>query len=87
MGELKNVRFIDPELNIKEILCNPLLEAVVTIKGNIILEAWFNEIPVFIFGKTNWGKLPGVYDLNNNKRLEMCMVTHTKETNNARHEE
>jgi hypothetical protein len=59
-----NVRFIDTSFPTNDILAHSQLEGVFTVKGNIILEAWFNDIPVFYFGETLWGNLPNVYCVN-----------------------
>ena len=64
MLKYPNVRFLDISFSSKDILAHPLLEGVFTVRGNIILEAWFNDIPVFYFGETLWGNLPGVYNVN-----------------------
>lgn len=59
-----NVRFIDTSFSTQDILAHQLLEGVFTVRGNIILEAWFNDIPVFYFGETLWGNLPNVHYVN-----------------------
>ena len=40
-----------------------------TVRGNIILEAFFNDIPSFAIGKSIWKELPYVYDCNNVENL------------------
>ncbi len=60
----QNVCFLDTSISTEEILANPMLEGVFTVRGNIILEAWFNNIPVFYYGETLWGNLPMVYYVN-----------------------
>ncbi len=65
----KNVYFIDQNFSIKDILFHPKLEGVLTVRGNIMLEAFFNDIPSFAIGKSIWKELPYVYDCNNVENL------------------
>ena len=69
IAKLKNVKFIDLSISSSKILLNRNIEGAVSIKGNIILEAFMNNIPSFYFGITIWRGLEHVHDLINDKNL------------------
>ncbi len=60
--KLSNVHFINYEISSQDILSNHYIEGVLTIKGNILLEAILNEIPAFYFGNTIWNNLENAFD-------------------------
>lgn len=69
ISKLRNVSFISVNIETKDILQHPLLEGVITVRGNVILEACKNKIPVFIFGKTIFSQMPYAFNCSIRKNL------------------
>ena len=67
--KLSNVYFINYKISSQDILSNPNIEGVSTIKGNILLEAILNKIPSFYFGNTIWNRLENTFDCTNEENI------------------
>jgi hypothetical protein len=66
----ENTFFLDYNYDTRDILLNPNLEGILTIRGNIIVEASLNNVPSFTFGATIWKDLPLIFDCNKISILE-----------------